>query len=651
MTQALSLQRLAATTSPAGEEGYRRDIDGLRAIAVLGVVAFHAFPTLLPGGFSGVDIFFVISGYLITGVIERRIGAGRFTFADFYARRMKRILPALVVVLAACFAFGWFSLLPAEYEQLGKHIAAGTAFVSNFALWSESGYFDADAYAKPLLHLWSLGIEEQFYLVWPLALWACARFRRSALLLVVAIGAISFAINLATVAAHPVAAFYSPLSRFWELQVGCALALLGARALPPSRRFADALSIAGVMLIAVSFVLLDAKLGYPGIWALAPTLGAFLIILSGPDGWFSRAVLSRSAFVGIGLVSYPLYLWHWPLLSFAHIAVNGMPSAGVRIALVAAAIVLATATYALVEKPIRFGRAARRYKVPVLATASLAIGAIGVYTLTHGGIRDRFPADALAVADWRYDYLTDARYPKCWVSKDHAFDAFAPFCAGERAAGRDLVVVWGDSHAARLYPGLKATFGDRVEIAQFNRDSCIPALGIAYPLCQQSNAWVVSEIARLQPSAVVMFAAWTHYRIDWREPSVAKASLLATIDALRLAGVPKILVVGPAPVWKGGLPKLALKAWLDARPFHEVPTYLATGLDPAVAVADADLRSALEAYGVEYFSITGLFCNDRGCLTHTDAGPTHFVIFDAAHLTTDGSTLIARDIDAKHLLP
>jgi peptidoglycan/LPS O-acetylase OafA/YrhL len=649
MTQAPNPQRFATPTSPAGEDGYRRDIDGLRAVAVLAVVAFHAFPTLLPGGFAGVDIFFVISGYLITGVIERRIEARTFTFADFYARRMKRILPALVVVLAACFAFGWFALLPAEYEQLSKHIAAGIAFVSNFALWSESGYFDAAAYAKPLLHLWSLGIEEQFYLVWPLALWACARFRRSALGVVVAVGVVSFAINLATVGAHPVAAFYSPLSRFWELQLGCALALLGTRA-TLSRRVADVLSIAGAALIALSIALLDAKLGYPGVWALGPTLGTCLLIQSGPDGWFSRHLLARREFVGIGLISYPLYLWHWPLLSFAWIAANGMPSAAVRVALVAIAIALASATYWLIEKPIRFGSRLRRWKIPALAAASIAMGAMGLYTLTRGGLPMRFPPDALAVADWRYDYLTDARYPKCWISKDHAFDAFAPFCTGA-ASGRELVVVWGDSHAARLYPGLAAVFGDRVEFAQFARDACIPSLGIAYPVCQQSNAWVVGEIARLRPRVVVMFAAWTHYRVDWNVPSEAKTSLLATIDALRLAGVPKILVVGPAPVWKGGLPKLALKAWLDARPFHEVPEYLSTGLDPAVTVADADMRRTLEAHGVEYFSITDLFCNERGCLTHTPAGPTHFVIYDAAHLTTDGSMLIARDIDARHLLP
>src|SRR4051794_14346546 len=173
-------------------EAYRRDIDGLRAFAVLAVVTFHAFPWLMPGGFVGVDVFFVISGYLISGLISQRLAEGRFTFTDFYARRIKRIFPALIVVLVACYAFGWLTLLPVEFAALGKHIAAGMGFVSNFALWREAGYFDASAATKPLLHLWSLGIEEQFYLVWPLAPVAFAKWRRSALPLIVAVGAVSF---------------------------------------------------------------------------------------------------------------------------------------------------------------------------------------------------------------------------------------------------------------------------------------------------------------------------------------------------------------------------------------------------------------------------------------------------------------------------
>ena len=255
------------------DEAYRRDIDGLRAIAVLSVVVFHAFPDRLPGGYVGVDVFFVISGYLISGLISKQLARDRFSFADFYARRIKRILPALLVVLAACYAFGWIALLPDEYKQLGKHIAAGMGFVSNFALWNEAGYFDASASSKPLLHLWSLGIEEQFYLVWPLALWCFAKMRRGTLGLIVGVGAISFAINLATVHESPVAAFYSPLSRFWELQLGCLLALLTSHwepnRNPMPRKVADSLSIAGAVALGLSVALFDTRLAFPGAWALS----------------------------------------------------------------------------------------------------------------------------------------------------------------------------------------------------------------------------------------------------------------------------------------------------------------------------------------------------------------------------------------------
>jgi peptidoglycan/LPS O-acetylase OafA/YrhL len=205
---------------------YRADIDGLRAIAVLGVVAFHAFPELLPGGFIGVDIFFVISGFLISTIIFENIEAKSFSFVDFYCRRIRRIFPALLLVIAASFAFAWFVLLPAEFKQLGKHILGGAGFFSNLLLWSESGYFDKSAEAKPLLHLWSLGIEEQFYIVWPLLLWAGWKLRINWLALIFSITVLSFFLNLHMVYADAVATFYSPLTRFWELSVGAVLAFL-----------------------------------------------------------------------------------------------------------------------------------------------------------------------------------------------------------------------------------------------------------------------------------------------------------------------------------------------------------------------------------------------------------------------------------------
>ncbi|HEX5124496.1 MAG TPA: acyltransferase family protein [Rhodanobacteraceae bacterium] len=651
-TPEMPLSTAPARVAPGArhDDGYRRDIDGLRAFAVLAVVAFHAFPWLMPGGFVGVDVFFVISGYLISGLISERLAAGRFTFADFYARRIRRIFPALVVVLAACLAFGWFALLPGEFEQLGKHIAAGMGFVSNFALWREAGYFDESASMKPLLHLWSLGIEEQFYLVWPLALFAFAKWRRSALALIVAVGVVSFAINLATIRHRPVAAFYSPASRFWELQAGCLLAALSSRSAfrTMTATHANALSTLGAVLLALTVFLLDESHAYPGWRALAPTAGAFLLIAAGPGGWFNRNVLAQPAAVFVGLVSYPLYLWHWPLLSFATISARGIPPFGVRVAAVLASFALAAATYVLVEKPIRFG-AKRRAWVPALVALSLAVGVAGYATFANDGVPSRFPPEIRELASFKYEYKTDARYPDCWLSNSQALDAFAPDCI-DTTPGRERVLVWGDSHAARLYAGLKPVFGDTLAISQLTRDACAPLLDNGYDLCRQSNAWILREIERIRPQTVVLFGLWAFYEKEW-DSDAARQTLHATIDALEKAGVAKIVIIGPAPVWKGSLPKQMYDAWAIGRPFHVVPERLTTGVNPAVVVVDGKMRRDLEGSRATYVSLIDFFCDARGCLTHTPEGPTHPITFDYGHLTTDGATLVARKLEAERILP
>ena len=641
---------LAQTAVDRHGEAYRRDIDGLRAFAVLAVVAFHAFPWLMPGGFVGVDVFFVISGYLISGLISARIAEGRFTFADFYARRIKRIFPALIVVLAACFAFGWFTLLPAELEALGKHIAAGMGFVSNFALWREAGYFDASAATKPLLHLWSLGIEEQFYLVWPLALFAFAKWRRSALPLIVAVGVVSFAINIATVGHWPVAAFYSPASRFWELQVGCFLAALTHSPMHRtiSRTTADGLAIAGAALLAGSVFLLNDRLGYPGAWALLPTVGTFLLIAAGPHSWFNRNVLAQPLAVAIGLISYPLYLWHWPLLSFASISARGIPPFGVRVAAVLASVALAAATYVLIEKPIRFG-VKWKLKIPALVALSFVVGVVGYVVFAQHGVPTRFPPEVRALASFAYEYKTDARYPHCWLSNSQPPEQYAPYCI-DTSAGRERVLLWGDSHAARLYPGLKAVFGDTVALSQLTRDACAPLLNFGYDLCVKSNAWILHEIERIRPSTVVLFARWSGYEDEWASEA-ARQKLFATIDALERAGVSKIVFIGPAPNWKGGLPQQMYDSWAHGRPFHVVPERLATGLEPRAAIDDGKLRADLDTRGVTYVSVIDFFCDERGCLTHTPEGPTHLVTWDYGHLTTDGATLVAQKLAADRVLP
>ena len=626
---------------------YRGDIDGLRAIAVLAVVAFHAFPSLVPGGFVGVDVFFVISGYLISGLIRKRIVEGRFTFADFYVRRAKRILPALLLVLAACYVFGWSTLLPGAFAKLGKHTAAGIAFISNFALWSEAGYFDTSAMSKPLLHLWSLGIEEQFYLIWPLALWWASRWRRGALVMVLAIGTVSFAINLATVESAAVAAFYSPVSRFWELQLGCLMAVLAenTQTKAMSRVVAEALSIAGAFAL-IFAIIFDEQVGYPGRWALLPTGGACMLIASGSQSWLGRHVLSNRLLVGIGLVSYPLYLWHWPLLSFASISAFGTPSVGVRVGLVLASIALAVATYFFVEKPIRFGTRLR-HKIAALAAVSLVLATVGVATFLAGGVPSRFPANIRALADFKYEDKTDARYANCWLDDYQPFDAFAQDCT-DLSSARPRVVVWGDSHAARFYPGLAAVLGDTVALSQFTRSGCPPVVDLGNELCHRTNAWVVSQIALIRPDTVVLFAYWPRYTRNWASDD-AKRHLFATIDALHAAGTRKVLVMGPAPQWKAELPELLYRA--SSRNPHGVPDRLATDLDPRVATADTELRHDLEGRDAAYFSVRNFLCTEEGCLTHTPEGEMSLTTYDYGHLTTAGAAFITRQIAAEQMVP
>jgi peptidoglycan/LPS O-acetylase OafA/YrhL len=363
---------------------YRPDIDGLRALAVLAVVGFHAAPALVPGGFVGVDVFFVISGYLISGILLQSLARERFSLVDFYKRRIRRIFPALVVVLAAVWCLGWFVLFPDEFMRLGRYIAACAAFVSNIILWREAGYFDVTADLKPLLHLWSLAVEEQFYFVLPLFLFVTWRVRSQQLTFILAAAALSFAFNVAVVHSHPNSTYYSPLTRLWELAVGAALArrqlfpesrwpwepLLS----PGSPRVREILSIAGVALIGWSLWGLNRNTPFPGFWALPPVAGTMFVIAAGPGTWLNRTVLGHRAAVAIGLISYPLYLWHWPLLSFARIIGNDDPPPIALAVAVGLAFVLAFATYRLVEQPVRAIRHGAGVAVCLLAAITLCAG-------------------------------------------------------------------------------------------------------------------------------------------------------------------------------------------------------------------------------------------------------------------------------------
>ena len=357
---------------------YRSDIDGLRAVAVLGVVIYHAFPWVVPGGFTGVDIFFVISGYLISGILYKGHLEGNFSYKEFYARRIRRLFPSLIIVLLLCLGYGWLVLLPQEYQQLGKHVAAGTLFIQNMVFWKESGYWDISASLKPLLHLWSLGVEEQFYLFFPpllVILWKRPRVLIPAMILLL-VG--TFIANMVMSYQAVVSDFFLTPYRAWEFLGGSLLAWWhydrGHEEEVPAYR--EALSWSGLLLLALGMTLLGKNQPYPGWRALLPVAGTVMLMEGGRGAWVNRKILSHPALVWVGLISYPLYLFHWPTLSFVHI-IKGEKPADVYVGgALAVAFLLTVVTYYLVEKPIRFSKS--KTTLPMLLGAFVATAAIGL---------------------------------------------------------------------------------------------------------------------------------------------------------------------------------------------------------------------------------------------------------------------------------
>ena len=658
---------------------YRSDIDGLRAIAVLSVFAFHLAPDQVSGGFVGVDIFFVISGFLISSIIYKELESGTFSVAEFYVRRIRRIFPALIVVLAFACVAGWLVLLPRDFVLLGKQIVGGSTFVANFVLWCQSGYFSTTAVQKPLLHLWSLGVEEQFYLIFPLICIifyrAKSRFSLPAAFWAIAIASMIF--NVALVARYADAVFFLPFSRLWELFLGAGLSLFRRRNVQtpsdghPMHRWRSAIGIAGLALLAAAILGISKTDPFPGWWALLPTIGTVLVIAAGADSWANRRILSAKPVVFVGLISYPLYLWHWPIISFLEsarrnwgfLATNrqiwGVDESDVwaGTATVLASFALAYLTYRVVELPIREVKQReprRKGALWLLGCVSVA-GAFGALVVVKAGFPARFPAAMVALDR---DYMSDAKQSwrdgTCFLRSYQSPDAFSDSCL-DPATGHEsgpFVLVWGDSHAADLLPGFRAFQRQAgVRLAQYTTSSCPPILGmqvIERPFCKAINDAVLDRIKILKPDIVVLSADWDVYNErDMDHDRAARAEkLLHTIQSIKSAGVKKVVVIGSAPKWKIDLPALLL---------NEVRR------DPAVPVAHRLPRSLVEAHddglitataqrgGAIYISLFDRLCDQTSCLATDGPSWRDVVTADSSHLTEHGSIRAAQGIWASIL--
>jgi peptidoglycan/LPS O-acetylase OafA/YrhL len=423
---------------------YRPDIDGIRALAVLSVVVFHAFPTALSGGFIGVDVFFVISGFLITSIVAGDVDKSAFSYATFYARRIKRIFPALLVVFAVALSLGWAVQVNDEFSSLGRHVIGSAAFFENFMLLKEPGYFDSRSELNPLLHLWSLGVEEQFYIVWPIIIGLVWRLRRSlAFVIITAIALVSLGISESWVFVHPMAAFYSPVSRFWELLAGgfVALFLVGDRSVTTSAAARNIGAAIGLAVIGFGLVIIDQQTRFPGLWAALPVLGTCLLIWAGGTSWINRTILTHPAAVWLGLISYPLYLWHWVLLAYGRLVFpRGLTTPGV-LAIVGLSVLLAWATYRWVERPFKRGQM-RRVAVPILCLGMVAIAGVGY--AADQALEPRLAHTALNGSDFERSRDSDGSCAKLLGLPTTAEEV----C--QTKSSRPDVLIAGDSHAMAL---------------------------------------------------------------------------------------------------------------------------------------------------------------------------------------------------------
>lgn len=608
---------------------HRTDIDGLRGLAVLTVFANHLGVAGFSGGFVGVDVFFVVSGYVIARVVADREAQGRFSLIDFWERRTRRLTPALLVVLLATTAMAMVYMFPAGIQTFAGSVLATLGFVSNIFFWHTTDYFAAPPDAHPLLHTWSLGVEEQFYIVFPLVMLACWRWAAGRVRLVLAtLAALSFAIGVWSAEVRPVEAFYLPFGRAWELLIGVLLAMSPVQA-PKDPRWRTAMGAVGLLLILGSVVLYEPWTAMPGLAALPPCLGALLLLSAGEETPTGR-LLSNPLLRFFGLISYSLYLWHWPLISLKR-GIWGAEAGGwpALVLIFAAATALAWLSWRFIETPIRLrkdGLSTPRFYLAALV-AVLLTAAPAVIILATSGLPGRFSPEVRAMA--ASGERTERRDESCMTLPDGDLRAWPTPCLS-LDPGRPDWLLMGDSHANHLWLGLSRARSD-VNLMQAASAGCrltvTPHPG-ATAQCRRLGAQLYRDILVNRPPERVILSGL------WRAED--EAAIAETLGWFKARGIP-IVLVGPSPEYERALPELlALSMRLgDPQLPHRRMSRRAMTVDPMLA------RVAREE-GVPYVSVVGLLCPDGLCrLTAPNGRPMQF---DQGHYSRSGSLWIGARI-------
>ena len=604
---------------------YRGDIEGLRAIAVIPIVLFHAGIDILRGGYVGVDIFFVISGFLITQTILNENENGSFSILGFYQRRVARIFPALFLMLAvAGLCAGFILRLPDQTALFFKSLAFSAMFGSNVFFWTEVGYFTPTAETQALLHTWSLGVEEQFYIIFPLLIYAIRNTsRRAKIGILGCVAALSLIAGSIVNRSDPLDTFYLLQFRAWELLIGVLLALGAAPRL--SWALSTIAALAGAGLIAVSVLFMASWLPFPSPLALLPCVGAALIIAYGENTVVGRA-LSLRPFRSIGIISFSLYLWHWPIIAFYReamgISLDGIESA----ILTTLSFGAAAASYILVEKPARIWLRAMSERKAVTLGIAGSIAFFGVaFAVALNAPRiwsvDPEVERIASYQDYRgwFDYPEKELVSGCFIQHPDQ-DINRDACLSISETKPD-VLLFGDSHAAMYSVALRRQFVD-VNWLEASHYGCPPLRnGWRNAGCVEMVELVLSDVLKNgRVDGVVLVGRW-------REDQAAQ--LQATIAELSQLGI-AVNVIGPAPEYDGSLPVILAKA-ADAGSLEGVQRFL----DPAIARKDEIIASAATGAGARYHSSYATLCPDQACdVFAPDGGP---IAYDDSHLTIAGA--------------
>ena len=616
---------------------YRRDIDGLRAVAVLFVVIFHLGIAHVAGGFVGVDVFFVISGYLITGIIARDLSEGRFTILGFYERRLRRIFPALLAVLFACSAACYFVLPPIDLVQYARSLFSSLFSYANFYFWTQADYF-APTYMRVLLHTWSLAVEEQFYLLLPAALLLLrqrpALLRPSVLLAMAA----SFSASEWFALHNPQAAFFMPHSRAWELLIGSALALRIVQA-PKSRFAREVLAFAGLIMIVFAALRYTEHIPFPGVAALLPCIGCALLLSTGEEGTLISSALSFRPLVWIGLISYSVYLWHWPIILFAKMGlIPGLTftSAPHKLAILLVSLAAGWLSWRFVEKPFRTGRLKKMPRRMVFAGALASSGVIcaigATYAISHG-LPSRFPSEAVRVASY-LGRQQEMRLGTCFISSGNQFADYRTNTCAAVDPQRQNYLLFGDSHAAALWYGLQQELAG-ANVMQATVSGCAPTLGHYDDTnCGHMRHFVYeSYLPNHRVDAVILTERWRD-----RSDVDRIAPAIAWFKSRNI----RVITVGPVQEYDVPLPMLL--AYAIKR--HD-PTLPEKHMTSGFVDLDRFLQATAAQWQVPYLSPLQILCHDGHCLEYVDSKGGVPTLADDDHLTNQASVRVAEQWTAE----